>query len=299
MEEIIGPSAPDLIKDTTTENFIADVIEASREAPVIVDLWAPWCGPCKQLGPALEKVVKSANGAVKLVKLNIDENPEVAQQLRVQSIPAVFAFKDGQPVDGFVGALPESQIKQFVERLAGGIGPSPVDQALEQAKAAQEKGDNAAAKEIYSLILKHEPDNIAGLAGLLRCHIALDEHDRARALLGTLDETTSQVPEIASASAALKLAEDAESASTDTAELEARLSENPDNHETRFELAMAHFAAGRREEAVDALLEIVRRDRKWNEEAARTQLVQFFDAFGPDDPLTLSGRRRLSSVLFA
>ena len=150
MEEIIGSSAPDLVKDTTTKNFIADVIEASREVPVIVDLWAPWCGPCKQLGPAVEKVVKSAGGAVKLVKLNIDESPEVAQQLHVQSIPAVFAFKDGQPVDGFVGALPESQIKQFVERLAGGIGPSPVEQAIEQAKAAQEKGDDAAAKEIYS-----------------------------------------------------------------------------------------------------------------------------------------------------
>jgi len=305
MEPIIGTARPadageDVVKDTTTETFARDVVQASLERPVILDLWAPWCGPCKQLGPMLEKAVRAAGGKVRLVRLDIEQYPEVAQQMRVQSIPAVFAFVNGQPVDGFVGALPESQIKAFVERLAGPTGPSPVEQAIAEAQGCEAKGDHAHARTIYGEVLKHEPDNLAALAGLARCHIALGEPAKAKTLLGTVPEDKQSKPEIASVLAQLSLLEAAgASAKADVGELERRLAQNANDHEARFDLAMAHFGAGRREKTVDELLEIVRRDRAWNDQAARTQLVKCFEAFGPDHELTLSGRRRLSSILFA
>jgi putative thioredoxin len=293
--------AAGLIKDGSTRTFMDDVIKASREVPVIVDFWAPWCGPCKQLGPALEKAVTEARGAVRLVKIDIDRNPEIAQQMRIQSIPAVYAFKDGRPVDGFVGALPDSQVKTFVKRLAelgGGAPDDGLEDALAEAKAALEAGDAATASAIYDQILEHVPDSTAALAGLARAHIALGEADKARAVLDKAPADKANDPEIASVRAQLELAA-AAPAQGEVAGFKARLASNANDHEARYELANALFAQGQREPAVDELLELVRRDRKWNEEAARKQLVKLFEAMGPTDELTVSARRRLSSLLFS
>jgi putative thioredoxin len=295
-----GGAAAAPVADVTTANFMAEVVDGSFDRPVIVDFWAPWCGPCKQLGPILEKVVRGANGAVRMVKLNIDENPEIAQQMRIQSIPAVYAFKDGRPVDGFVGALPESQVRQFVERLGGAaVGPSPIEQAMAMAKEAAQRGDHASAMGIYSQILQRESDNPEALAGMARALIARGETGEARELLDGLTKEIAKHPEIAAARSALELAEHAQKASGSVGKLRTRLDLNPDDHEARFELATALFGAGERENAIDELLTLFRRDREWDEQAARRQLVKFFEVMGPTDPLTLSGRRRLSSLMFS
>ena len=305
MEQIIGGEGPPgpggngpLIKDGDTASFGEDVIQASMAVPVIVDFWAPWCGPCKQLGPAIEKVVRAAAGAVKLVKVNVDENQQLAGQLRVQSIPAVFAFKDGRPVDGFVGALPESQIKAFVERLAGRIGPSPVEEAVARARALLEDGDTASAAGLFGEALKAEPGNPGAAAGLAKCHLENGDPERARQTLSVVVPEHRNHTEIRGVEAALKLVENAGDTG-DVQELRARLDADPADHRTRFELSEALVAAGRREEAVNELLELVRRDRNWNDEAARKQLVTLFEAFGPTDELSVGGRRQLSSLLFS
>jgi putative thioredoxin len=295
-----GAAAAAAVKDVTTASFMAEVVDASFDQPVIVDFWAPWCGPCKQLGPILEKVVRGANGAVRMVKLNIDENPEIAQQMRIQSIPAVYAFKDGRPVDGFVGALPESQVKQFVQRLGGGGGgPSPVDEALSMAKEAVQTGDHASAVALYSQILQHEPEHIEALGGLARALVARGELDQAQQALARVPKESANHADITAARAALELAEQAQKAMGSAGKLRARLEQNPDDHEARLELATALFGSGEREAAVDELLNLYKRDRNWDEGAARKQLVKFFEAMGPTDPLTLSARRRLSSLMFS
>ena len=302
MEPIIGEmSAPaDAVKDGDTASFAVDVIEASSTVPVIVDFWAPWCGPCKTLGPTIEKAVKSSGGQVKLVKINVDENQQLAQQLRVQSIPAVFAFKDGQPVDGFVGAQPESQIKAFIQRLTGDAGPSPIEQALEQAEAALAAGEIDTAAGVFGQVLQADAENARAVAGLCQCLIESGQRDEARQMLDGLEGKLATDPAVMSARAALDLAEQsADVGDGDTAALRARLDTDGNDHEARMELSKVLLAAGQREEAVDELLEAIRRDRNWNEEAARKQLLTLFEAFGAMDELTVSARRRLSSILFS
>ncbi|MBX3494737.1 MAG: thioredoxin [Parvibaculum sp.] len=301
MEPIIGQGAADaegLIVDTTTQTFAQDVLEASRAVPVIVDFWAPWCGPCKQLTPILEKTVLAARGAVKLVKMNIDDHPAVAQQLRIQSIPAVYAFKNGQPVDGFMGALPESQVKAFIERLAGGLEPSPAEQLIEMAGEALEARDLSRAAQAFAQAVQEEPGHPAAVAGLARCYIEAGDLDRARQTLALVRPDGKTDPAFTAAEAALSLAEKAADLG-DVSELIERIKTNPKDHQARFDLALALNAAGERERAVEELLIIVEYDRNWNEEAARKQLVEFFEAYGPKDEATLSGRRRLSSILFS
>jgi putative thioredoxin len=299
-EPLIGGAAAAPVKDVTTANFMAEVVDGSFDAPVIVDFWAPWCGPCKQLGPILEKTVRATNGAVRMVKLNIDENPEIAQQMRIQSIPAVYAFKDGRPVDGFVGAVPESQVKQFVQRLGGGKGgPSPVEEALAMAKEALQTGDHASAGTLFSQILQREPGNVEAVAGLARATTARGEFAKARQLLDRVPKENAGHAEIAAARSALELAEQAQKAMASAGKLRARLERDPNDHEARLDLATALFGSGDREAAIDELLTLFKRDREWNEQAARKQLVKFFEAMGPTDPLTLSGRRRLSSIMFS
>ncbi|WP_127075458.1 thioredoxin [Rhodomicrobium lacus] len=286
----------DIIKNTTTATFVADVIEASRKVPVIVDFWAPWCGPCKQLTPILEKVVRASKGKVRLVKMNIDEHPEVAGQLQIQSIPAVFAFSQGQPVDGFMGALPESQVKAFVERL---IGPDADDLAgIDEAQRLFDEGDIAGAAQLYGAVLKNDRENADAIGGLAKCYVRLGDMARAEQVLAMTPPAKQTAAAYLSAKAALELAKKAEP-SADTAPLEQAIAANPRDWDARFKLALALVAKGKREEALDQLFEIVRKDRSWNDDAARQQLVELFEAWGPKDPLTQSGRQRLSSILFA
>lgn len=292
-----GAASGEVIIDVTTQTFMSDVIEASRDRPVLVDFWAPWCGPCKQLTPILEKAVESARGAVVLAKMNIDENPEVASQLGIQSIPAVIAFKNGQPLDGFMGVQPESQIKAFIERVAGPIGPSPAEQVLAEADTAHEAGDFARAAELYAGVLSMEADNAKAFGGLAQCMVATGDIARAKEVLAAAPEGIAGDPAIAAAKAAIDLAEQAGSLG-DLAELEARIEADPGDHQARFDLAVALGSGPDKEKAVDHLIEIVRRDREWNEDGARLQLLQFFEAWGHKDPATGYGRRRLSSVLF-
>ncbi|GJD91293.1 Chaperedoxin [Methylobacterium hispanicum] len=292
------PGAADLIKDTTTATFRQDVIAESMNRPVLVDFWAPWCGPCKQLTPVLEKAVTAAGGAVVLVKMNIDEHPSIAGQLGIQSIPAVIAFQRGQPVDGFMGAVPESQVKEFIARLAGPAGPSPIEAALEEATRLIAEGDLAGASEIYAAILEQEPDNVAALAGLAKIQLDAGELENARQVLAMVPEAKAADPALAGIRAALELAEQAASLG-DLAGLQARVEANPDDHQARFDLALGLAARGDRTSAVDHLIEIRRRDRDWNEDGARKQLLQFFEAWGVMDPDAIRGRRKLSTLLFS
>jgi putative thioredoxin len=297
-------AAAELIKDGSDRTFMADVMEASRTVPVIVDFWATWCGPCKQLGPILEKVVKGARGAVRLVKIDVDKNPQIAGQLRVQSIPAVYAFFQGRPVDAFMGAQPESQIKAWVDRLvqiaggAGGEEAGGLEEALDAARQALDEGDAETAAGIYSEILQAEPANGPAFAGLARALIALDRAADARRMLDQVPAELAKDKDVAAVRTALELVEQSQQAGP-IPELMERVAHAPDDHQARFDLAMALFAQDKREAAVDQLLDIVRRDREWNEQAARKQLVKFFEAFGPTDKLTVGGRRRLSSILFS
>ena len=289
----------ELIKDTTTQRFPADVIQESRNQVVLVDFWAPWCGPCKQLTPVLEKVVNAAGGRVKLVKMNIDDHPAVAGQLGIQSIPAVIAFKDGQPVDGFMGALPESKVKEFIDKVAGPVGPEPqIEEAIAAAKEAQEAGDSQTAVDIYQEILAVAPDNVAAITGLAGLLIDANEIDAAKAVLETVPVEQQADQAIAGIKARIALAEQAGKLG-DPGELLRKLEANPNDHQARFDLAMLHNARNERTEAADALLAIMKVDRTWNDDGARKQLLQFFEAWGMGDEATLAARRKLSSLLFS
>ena len=291
-------AADGVIKDTTTQTFMKDVIEASKTQPVLVDFWATWCGPCKQLTPVLEKVVKNAKGKVKLVKMDIDKNPEIPGQMGIQSIPAVIAFSNGQPVDGFMGALPESQVVAFLERLTKGKIEDEDANLLEAAEAALTEGDAAAAADIYAQLLQQDSSNIAALAGLARCYVATGNFDQAKKTLAMIPEAKQNDAAVAAARAALDLAMQAQAAGP-VDDLQKKVDADPLDHQARADLAAALNAAGKRLEAAEQLLSIVKRDRKWNDDGARKQLVQLFEAWGATDPATLEGRKKLSSILFS
>jgi putative thioredoxin len=294
-----GAAQPaDLIKEATTQSFMKDVIEESRRQPVLVDFWAPWCGPCKQLTPILEKAVKALKGKAKLVKMNIDEHPAIPGQMGIQSIPAVIAFVGGKPADGFLGALPEGQVIAFLERLTKGEIGGEDKELLKEAEAALAGGNPAGAAAIYAEILTETPDNLVAVAGLARAYLETGEIEQAKATLAQVPEAKRNEAPIAAARAALEMAEQAKSLGP-IAELEKKVAVNPLDYQARFDLALALNAQNKRQEALDQLMEIVRRDRKWNDDGARKQLVQFFEAWGPTDEHTVNGRRRLSSILFA
>jgi putative thioredoxin len=287
----------DLIKDSDIANFVADVIEQSKTVPVIVDFWAPWCEPCKQLTPTLEKLVTQSGGIVKLVKVNVDENQQLAAQLQVQSVPTVFGFKHGQPIDAFAGAQPESQIKAFIKRLTGDA-KAPVEEALEQAKTLLDGGDAEQASTIYAQVLSQDQANGAAIGGLIRCYLATGEIDHAKAMIEGLEESALKDSDVQAAISALELVE-AGAASGDGDEFRSLLIANENDHQARFDLALCLYSAGKAEEALEELLEIVRRDRTWNEEAARTQMLKIFEALGAGDAITMAARRALSTILFS
>lgn len=296
------------IKDSGLAAFAADVLEASRTVPVIVDFWAPWCGPCKTLGPQLEAAVNAANGAVKMVKINIDENPEIAQQLRIQSIPTVYAFRNGQPVDGFMGAIPDAQVKAFVSGLATGHGhdhehahggPEHTAEVLAVAADALEAGDIAMAAQAYGHVLQDEPGHPAAVAGLARAYLKSGDLERARTTLKMVRPGGEQDEAVRAVEAELNLKAAPPPETGKLAELRAKLAAEPADHQARYDLAMALDAGGDRDGAIAELLELARRDRKWNEDAARKQLVTLFEAMGPNDPRTIEARRKLSSILFS
>jgi putative thioredoxin len=291
-------AAESVVKETTTQGFIKDVIEASKKQPVLVDFWAPWCGPCKQLTPILEKAVKSAKGKVKLAKMNIDEHPAIPGQMGIQSIPAVIAFSNGQPVDGFMGALPESQVMAFLERLTKGAVGAEERDLMKAADEALAAGDTAGAANLYGQLLTQDSGNVAALAGLARCYVLTGALEQAKQTLAMVPEGKRNETAVAAARAALEVAEQAKAVGP-IDELERKVAANPLDYQARFDLATALNAKGKRNEAANHLLEIVKRDRKWNDDGARKQLVQFFEAWGFTDPATVEGRKRLSSILFS
>ncbi len=297
-ENSAPPAASDLIKDGTEASFMADVIEASREVPVIVDFWATWCGPCKQLGPSLEAAVTAARGKVRLVKIDVDSNQAIAAQMRVQSIPTVYAFWQGQPVDGFQGALPASQIKAFIDKLTGLAGDGGLADAIAAAEEMLAEGAAVDAAETFAAILGEEPENAAAYAGLARAHIAAGDLDQAEAFLNGAPAAMARTKEIEAARAQLELARQSANAGPE-ADLRAAVEADPANNQARFDLAVTLNASGKVDEAVDQLLELFRRDREWKDGAAKAQLMTIFDALKPQDPVVLKGRRRLSSMIFA
>jgi putative thioredoxin len=294
--------ADDLIKDTTEATFMADVVEASQTTPIIVDFWAPWCGPCKTLVPQLEAAVTAAKGAVKMVKINVDEAQAIAGQLQIQSVPTVYAFWKGQPIDGFQGAVPQSEIIEFVDRVikaAGGEAPSDtLNDAVEAAEEMLTDGQADDAAQTFSAILGEDPMHAGAYGGMVRAHIALGDLDQAEGLLNGAPIEISKAPELEVAHAQLELARQAADAGP-VAELSAAVEANPDDLQARFDLAQALYANDDAAAAVDQLLELFKRDREWNEGAARTQLFTIFDALKGDDPIALNGRRKLSSLIFA
>ncbi|MHA1570924.1 MAG: tetratricopeptide repeat protein [Alphaproteobacteria bacterium] len=306
MEHIIAGGPTDLappIKDSDTAGFMADVIEASQEVPIIVDFWATWCGPCKQLTPALEKLVRAAGGAVRLVKIDVDKSPELSQQLRIQSIPTVYAFHGGRPIDAFQGALPESEIKKWIDKIiaaAGSSAPaSPLEEGLAAADAALEAGDNGSASTIYGQVLTHEPDNIPARLGLAKCHLQSGDTAAAREVVDQIPAEKQQTPEVRTVVSAVELAETASAAAGRGDELRAAVAADENDHQARYDLALALYAGGDGSAAIDALLEIIRRDRGWNDGEARVQLLKIFETIGPMDPLVVEARRRLSTILFS
>jgi len=290
-------SGSDLIKDTTTQTFVRDVIEESKHQPVLIDFWAPWCGPCKQLTPIIEKAVRAAKGKVKLVKMNIDEHPAIPGQMGIQSIPAVIAFVNGQPADGFMGAQPEGQINAFIEKLTQGM-PSGDADILAEADALLAEGDAASAASLYAEALAQDSASVPALAGLARCYVVTGSLDQAKQTLAMVPEAKRADPAVAAVQSMLDLAEQAQAVGP-VAELEQKVAANPLDHQARYDLATALNAKGQRSDAATHLLEIVKRDRKWNDDAARKQLLQFFEAWGGDDDATVDARKRLSTILFA
>jgi putative thioredoxin len=301
-QEMLQPAqtaaADGLIKETTTQTFVKDVVEESKRQPVLIDFWAPWCGPCKQLTPVLEKAVRAAKGKVKLVKMNIDEHPAIPGQMGIQSIPAVIAFVNGQPADGFMGALPESQVVAFLERLTKDRIGGEAKDLLAAADAALADGDPAGAAELYAQLLAEDNTNVPALAGLTRCYVETGAMEQARQTLALVPDSKHNDPSFVAAKAALDLAEQAKSLGPIT-DLEQKVAANPLDHQARFDLALALNGKGQRLDALEQLISIVKRDRKWNDDGARKQLVQLFDAWGPTDEATIEGRKRLSSILFA
>ena len=290
--------AADLVKETTTAAFKADELDASKKAVVLVDFWADWCQPCKQLAPVLEKVVRSYGGKVRLVKLNVDQHPSIPGQLRIQSLPTVYAFRDGKPFDGFMGMQPESAIKAFIDRIMGDENAADLDAALEAADKAFESEDLQGAAEIYAAVLEQDQQNVPAIIGLARCYLKSGDVERAEQTLGLVPPDKQAGGLVASVKAAIDLAKRAGGPS-DLASLEAKVAADPLDHQARIDLAMGLAARGTKDKAIDQLLESFRRDRTWNEQAARKQLLQLFDAWGPKDPFTLEGRRKLSSMLFS
>jgi len=296
-----APAADDLIKDTTTANFARDVLEASRHQPVLVDFWAPWCGPCKQLQPVIEKVVRESAGRVKLVKLNIDDHPSIPGQLGIQSIPAVVAFVGGRPADGFMGAVPESQIRQFIDKIAGPADAdekAQIEALLAEAKTLFDAGDVAGAADLYGALLQADPENAGALAGIAECMIAVGQHDNARQALANLPEAVAADPAVSAVLNKLDQIEEARKLG-DPAALEHALAVNPDDHAARMKLAKIRNVEGDRQAAADHLLLIMKRDRSFEDDGARRELLQFFEVWGPMDPATIAARRKMSSILFS